>query len=73
MIGDLLACVALANRVSVAEILGPSQQRRLMPARRLIAGTLRRRGMSLNEIKRVLHRRDHTTVLNLLKRKGKPC
>ena len=44
-----------------------------MPARRLIAETLRRRGMSLNEIKRVLHRRDHTTVLDLLKRKGKPC
>jgi chromosomal replication initiation ATPase DnaA len=62
LVGEILG-------VAVEEIEGPSRTRRLVDARQLVARALRVRGATLRDIGEVLGGRDHSTVVNLLKRR----
>jgi DnaA-like protein len=78
---DLAAAVAAASRlrfaadveqivsaagVTMGQVRGSSRTAALVEVRRIIAAYLRRRGCSLPEIGRLLHR-DHASVVNLLR------
>lgn len=61
---------AVAQRVgmSMEELRGPGRSRRLVHVRRLVARVLRVRGATLKEVGGVLGGRDHTTVMNLMRK-----
>jgi len=61
---------AIARRtgVTVGELEGPDRSRRLVDVRRLVARVMRVRGATLRDVGVVLGNRDHTTVMNLMKK-----
>ncbi len=62
---SLVEAIAQAHGVSIAELLGPSQRREHVAARRDLALGLRARGWSYQRIGHLLCRH-HTTVIALL-------
>jgi len=62
---QVVTMIAALNKITVEELVGPSQLPHLVDARREVAETLRKAGYSTPKIGTVLNR-DHTTVLYLL-------
>jgi chromosomal replication initiation ATPase DnaA len=59
------------QELSIADLKRQDRRAHVMDARRKVAGYLREHGWSLERIADYMDR-DHTTVLNLLRPKGKP-
>lgn len=61
---------AIAERagVTMEGLVGSGRNRRLVDVRRLVARVMRVRGATLREVGEVLGNRDHTTVMNLMKK-----
>lgn len=65
---EVVSDVARYFRLSLADLTGRGQFQHLVNARQVAAVVLRQRGMSSGAIGRVLGGRDHSTVLNLLRK-----
>ena len=65
---DLVGVIAERTGVTIGELEGPDRRRRLVDVRRLVARIMRVRGATLRDVGEVLGNRDHTTVMNLMKK-----
>ena len=64
--GEILDEVTREHGVSTAALQGPARSAHLVHARREAARRLRAQGRTLQQIARILGRKDHTTIINLL-------
>lgn len=70
---EVIAVIAAANGVTADQITGPKRHRQYVQPRDVAALVLRWCGLSLPEIGRELGGRDHTTVMDAIRRgKAKP-
>ena len=67
---NVVAAIAEKHGFTKAQLLGKSRVRSLVDARSEAAKALRAKGLSLPRIGQLLGGRDHTTILNLLRREG---
>jgi hypothetical protein len=65
-----LAGLAGEAGITVVELCSPRRSKALVAARARVAKALRLRGLSYPEIGRLLGGRDHTTAMNLVKRRA---
>ena len=65
---EIIAEIARVKRISPGDITGKSRLSHYLPARNLTAHVLRHRGWNLPAIGRIMGGRDHSTIVNSLRR-----